>query len=587
MTELELLIESREAPEWYQDESFTMVKNGYLVGKETPRQMYMRVANSAAKYLKMPEMSAIIFEAIWKGWLCPASPVISNSGTKRGLPISCYVLHVEDSIKSIMKSASELGMLTKSGGGVGLIMSDLRPSGSLIEDNGQSPGVVPFSHLYNVIGRTISQGSTRRGAISLNLHIRHGDVREFLRIRRAEGDVNRQCRQSHHCIQITDEFMQSVLDGDTPTSEDDRDLFKEIIKTRLETGEPFLHFIDNTNNKRPQAYINNDLFVTGTNICTEIMQFTDYQHTLICGLASLNLSRFDEFKDHVFSNGMTVPEVGVYLLDAVISEFIDKSEGKYGLEKARRSAIKGRSVGIGVLGWHSFLQSKMIPFSSLSATNYTHKIFKYIKKETDKASASLAKRFGEPEWCKGTGYRNVHRRAVAPTFSNSIISGKVSPCIEPWASVLFPINTAKGTFIFKNSHFESLLDKKKENTSAVWASILEHKGSVMHLDFLSDKEKEVFKTFQEIDQKDIIQQASHRDGYLDQGQSLNLSLTSNPSAKYMRDLVFLSWRLGLSTLYYLRSESPIKVGSTFADAEKPKEYISALDSDMECTSCEG
>ena len=561
--ELKDLKSRGQAPEWYTEQGYATVCNGYLAEGETPKGAYKRISLSAAKSLRKLDLADIFFEALWKGWLCPSSPILSNLGTDRGLPISCYMLEMGDSIDSIFDAVREQAALSKNGGGVGIVMSGIRSRGTKINNNGESQGIIPWCKVVDSAGVAVSQGSTRRGAFSFNLNVRHADIHEFLRIRRAAGDIDRQCLNSNHCIQITDEFLESVESGEGEQGTKDRDLFREIVKTRAETGEPYIHFIDTTNRRRPKVYKDLGLKVKGTNICTEIMLHTDEEHTLVCDISSANLAKFDEWEEYQFDNGMHLIEVITWFLDGVMEEFLHKATKKKKLDKAIRSAKKGRPLGIGVLGWHTFLQSKGTPFTSTEATNYTHKIFKLIREKAFKASEDLAAQYGEPLWCKGSGRRNTHLMALAPTVSNSIISGGASPSIEPWTANMFSHDTAKGVFFVENAALTSLLKKYGKHTKEVRRSIREKEGSVQHLSFLTDRERATFKTFEEIDPVALLKQAAHRQEYLDQAQSINLKLPADLDPKFAKDLIFLSWRLGLDTLYYHKSSSVQKVESTY------------------------
>jgi len=405
--ELNNLKETGEAPNWMTLAGYTTISRGYRLKGETPRKMYERVSKSAAKYLKdrnfhmsYHHLAGMFFQAMWNNWLCPASPVLSNLGLDRGLPISCYGNDVGDSIQSIMGCATELALLTKGGGGVGINLQRVRPRGSLIKngENGLSEGIIPFMKIYDSTVIGISQGSTRRGAASANLNIEHGDWHEFVRMRRPEGDVNRQCQNLHHCTVIDNNFMEKVLDGDYKA----RAKWAELMKSRMETGEPYIMYKDNVNNNNPEAYKKNDLKIDMTNICSEITLYTDDDHSFICCLASLNLSRWDEWRNTNI-RGYSIPAVATLFLNAVLDEFIDKGSQISGLEKVVRHAKKGRAIGIGVLGWHTLLQSKNMAFEGFQTMMLNAEIFKYINKEAVKQSKSMAYEFGETEWCDGTG----------------------------------------------------------------------------------------------------------------------------------------------------------------------------------------
>lgn len=561
---LQELKDAGEAPDFLTEDGFSTLSGGYLLPNETPRAMYWRVATAAASYYKDKDVwTTKFFKAMWSNWLCPASPVLSNLGTNRGLPISCNSIHVGDSVDSIFSKSHELAMLSKNGAGVGIYLGDVRGRGTIISGNGKSEGVIPWAKVYDTTTVSVSQGSTRRGASAAYLPIDHPDIEEFLQIRRPTGDVNRRCLNLHQGVCITNSWMESMLAGD----QHKRLLWQEILKTRVETGEPYLFFTDNANSQNPACYIANLLRVFTSNICTEVMLFTDLLHSFVCCLSSLNLVKWEEWKDS------DLPEVSVRFLDAVIEEYIQKASKIPGLEASVRSAIKGRAIGIGVLGWHTLLQKNMIPFDSFDAMTLNSRIFSTIKKKAEKETAIMALELGEPEWCKGFNRRNTHLMAVAPTVSNSTISGGHSAGIEPWAANVFSQNSAKGTFIRKNRALEVLLESKGHNTPEIWKIINEQSGSVMTLSCLSDEEKAVFLTAREINQFAIVKQAAQRQKYIDQGQSVNLFFSANSEPKYIHEVHLEAWKFGLKSLYYLRTEGVIK-GDL---ASRSKE---------ECTSCE-
>ena len=559
---LQELKESGESPHWMTDSGLKTLQGGYLLPEETPRQMYIRVAKAAGSYYKGGDWTEKFYEAMWLGWLCPASPVLSNMGTDRGLPISCNSIHVGDSVDSIFDKAHELAMLSKNGAGVGIYLGDVRGRNSSIRGNGKSEGIIPWAKVYDTTVISVSQGNTRRGAGAVYAGIRHSDIEEFLNIRRPTGDMNRRCLNLNHGVCIDDNWMKDLLAGDKGK----RSLWEEILKNRVETGEPYLFFTDNVNSKNPECYVKNGLAVQTSNICTEIFLHTDVLHSFVCCLSSLNLMKWNEWKD------TDLPEVTVRFLDAVLAEYIKKSEGVPGMEPSRRSAIKGRAIGIGVLGWHSLLQSLMLPFDSFEAMSLNNLIFKTIREKAEKATKELALELGEPEWCKGFGRRNTHLMAVAPTVSNSLIAGGHSAGIEPLAANIYSQKSAKGTFIRKNPALEGLLESLGKNTPEIWKSINEQSGSVQHL-HLTPEQKEVFLTAREINQHAIIKQAAQRQKWIDQGQSVNLFFANNADAKYIHEVHLAAWELGLKSLYYCRSEGVLK-GDL---ASRSKE---------ECSSCE-
>jgi ribonucleoside-diphosphate reductase alpha chain len=546
---LEKLKMAGEAPQWMTDDGFSTLLGGYLLPEETPRGMYLRVAHAAAiHYDNWQYWQDRFFDAMWNNWLCIASPIASNSGTDRGLPISCNSIHVGDSVDSIFNKSHELAMLSKNGAGVGIYLGDVRGRGATIRGNGKSEGVIPWAKVYDTTTVSVSQGSTRRGASAVYLPVRHLDIEEFINIRRPTGDMNRRCLNLNHGICIDNEWMKEMLAGD----KEKRHIWEEILRARVETGEPYLLFIDNVNNQNPECYVKNGLKVSTSNICIEISLFTDILHSFVCCLSSLNVVKWEEWKD------TDLPELAVRFLDAVLEEYIIKSENIPGLENSRRSAMKGRAIGIGVLGWHTLLQNRMIPFDSFEAMMLNAQVFKTIREKAEKETKTLAEEKGEPEWCQGFGRRNTHLLAVAPTVSNSTISGGHSAGIEPVAANIFSQKSAKGTFIRKNRVLEELLKTKGKDTSEVWKSINEQSGSVQHLDFLNEQEKAVFLTAREINQHAIIKQAAQRQKWIDQSQSVNLFFGSNADPKYIHEVHLAAWESGMKSLYYLRTEGVLK-----------------------------
>ena len=564
-------IKGKNYPEWMDDIAVSMISKGYLLSDEDVFDAYKRVSKAASRRLKRKDLQQFFYEAIEKNWLCLASPVLSNLGTERGMPISCFGIDVGDSIEGIADANSELMRLSSQGGGVGIGVSRIRGRGKSIKDNGVSEGVVPWCKIYDSTILATNQGSVRRGAASVNLSINHPDIEEFLGIRRPKGDVNRQCLNLHQCIVVDDEFMNKLEDKDPKALK----LWGEILKTRLETGEPYIMYEDNVNKTNPQAYKLNNLKVSMTNICSEITLYTDELHSFICCLSSLNLARWDEWKDYKFENGMSLPELTCWFLEGVLQEFIDRAKNIKFMENTVRSASKGRAIGIGVLGWHTYLQSKGLPFVGIQASSLTRIIFEFIEKESLKASRDQAELYGEPEWCKGTGMRHTHHLAIAPTVSNAHISGGVSPSIEPIPANVYNLKTAKGVFIKRNRILEELLEKKGYNIDSVWDQILKDQGSVYGLPdyILTDEEKEVFLTFKEINQLEIVKQNGIRQQFVDQAISLNLCFDPNDTPKWISQVHKEAWKQGVKTLYYLRTESVLRGDN--------------LQRLSECISCEG
>ena len=567
-------IKGEDYPSWGDTEVYKKtIAGGYLLGTESPKDAYNRVCTTVAGRLDKPELAETFFEYIWNGWLCLASPVLSNTGTDRGLPISCFGIDVADSIIDIGQKNLEMMLLAKHGGGVGIGINQIRPAGANIKGNGTSDGVVPFCKIYDSTILATNQGSVRRGAASVNINIEHADFDEWIEIREPKGDVNRQSLNLHQCAVIGDKFMRRLENGDSQA----RSKWGKLLQKRKATGEPYILFKGNTNKNNPPAYKNNALKVHMTNICSEITLHTDENHSFICCLSSLNLARYDEWKN------TNIIYDSIWFLDGVLEEFIQKAKYRKGFDNSVRSAEKGRALGLGVLGWHTYLQEKGLPFEGLLSQYETRKIFSQIKIESERASMALADAYGEPLWCVGTGFRNTHLRAIAPTVSNSKLSGNVSPGIEPWAANVFTEQSAKGTFIRKNPTLESVLEDNEINTNEVWNKILADGGSVQDVKQLDNvligdhdvPVKEVFKTFKEINQLELVGQAAIRQQYIDQSMSLNLAFPSEATPKWINKVHLDAWKKGIKTLYYMRTESVLRGD------------IAATAMDEDCLSCDG
>ena len=573
-------------PEWgHTDVYLNTISRGYCLPGETPKDAYWRVATTVANRLKKPEMADKFMQYIWKGWLNLASPVLSNTGTERGLPISCFGIDVADSINDIGQKNLELMLLAKHGGGVGIGHNQIRPAGTNITDNGTSDGVVPFIKINDSTILATNQGAVRRGAASTNLSIEHGDFWEWLEIREPKGDINRQCLNTNQCVVIGDKFMRNVLEGDTES----RKRYAAVQRKRRQTGQPYIMYRGNVNKQNPEAYKRNGLKVFMTNICSEIVLHTDENHSFVCCLSSLNLSKYDEWKNTNLIYDAT------WFLDGVLEEFIQKAKYRKGFENSVRTAEKGRAVGLGVLGWHTYLQQRGIAFEGLEAQYETRNIFSQIKVESERASRDLAEEYGEPLWCRDTGFRNTHLRAVAQTVSNSKLAGGISAGIEPVPANIWTDQSAKGTFIRKNQQLLGYLEKIGHNNKKVWDKIMADGGSVQGLKFLDDwcfvkgmlikcKDvpefdegvpfKDVFKTFKEINQLDLVRQGGIRQQYVDQAVSLNLAFPKEATPKWINQVHLEAWKQGIKTLYYMRTESVLR-GDIAA---------SAMD---ECLSCDG
>ena len=567
-------IKGQDYPEWADADVYKKtITGGYLFNGETPRQAYKRVADTVAMRLKKPEMADKFFEYIWNGWLCLASPVLSNTGTERGLPISCFGIVVADSIYDIGKKNLEMMLLAKHGGGVGIGINQIRPAGSEITMNGTSDGIVPFCKVYDSSILATNQGAVRRGAASVNLNIEHADWEDWLEIREPKGDVNRQSLNLHQCTIIGDKFMRKLAAGDKVA----RRKWGKLLQKRKATGEPYVMFKGNVNKQNPSMYKDNALKVFMTNICSEIVLHTDENHSFVCCLSSLNLAKYSEWKN------TNLIYDSIWFLDGVLEEFIQKAKNRRGFENAVRFAEKGRALGLGVLGWHTYLQQKGYPFEGLLAQHETRRIFSQIKIESERASMALAETYGEPLWCVGTGFRNTHLRAIAPTVSNSKLAGNISPGIEPWAANVFTDQSAKGTFIRKNPTLVNELKKKKLNTDKIWNKILADGGSVQdikELDKVTVGEhdvpiKEVYKTFKEINQLELVNQAGIRQQYVDQAVSLNLAFPAQADPKFINKVHLEAWKKGIKTLYYMRTESVLRGD------------IAAAATSEDCLSCDG
>jgi ribonucleoside-diphosphate reductase alpha chain len=515
--------------------------------------MFERVTKTAAKYLtKTPGIEQDIFEILWKGYVGGASPVLSNFGANSGLPISCYSNHISDSVSSIYSHLKESAALSKHGGGVGTYFGEIAPAGVKISSGGKSTGVVPWMRQYDQCASVVSQGGVRRGSFALYIPIDHPDLLEVLRTKdHSQGDP-RDFIDSNIAVTVTDEWAESLLAGDL----EKKRIFGEVLKMRLVSGSPYIIFIDNANRANPECYTQRGLSVKLSNLCSEIFLHTDENHTFVCVLSSLNLARWEEWKDWKGPNtGKSVPELAIYLLDAVVEEFCHKAERITSMGRAVRFARKSRALGLGTMGLHALYQSKGLPFASPEARQLNIETHKFIKEKALKASRDMAVTYGEPEWCQGTGLRHTHLMAIAPTKSNSVICGAGSEGIEPMDANYYVAKQAKGTFIRKNKYLIEHLEKIGHNTDETWESIMEFRGSVQHLRFLDDHAKEVFKTAREINQFELIRQASDRQKFICQGQSLNLFVDPESTPKYLLQLHLSAWKAGLKSLYYLKSNS--------------------------------
>lgn len=542
---------------WLNEESEQILNRGYLLKGESPQKAIERVANAAAKRLYKPELADAFIEMIENGWMSLSSPIWANMGTERGLPISCFNVYVPDNIESITHKLGEVIMQTKIGGGTSGYFGELRGRGSAVTDNGKSSGAVSFMKLFDTAMDTISQGGVRRGAFAAYLDIDHPDIKEFLKIK----DIGSPIQNLFTGVCVPDYWMQEMVDGDV----EKRQIWAKVLESRQQKGLPYIFFTDNINRNKPQVYKDLNKQIHSSNLCSEIALPSSADESFICCLSSMNLELYDEWKD------TEAVKLAIYFLDAVLQEFIAKTEGNYYLQSANNFAKRHRALGLGVMGWHSYLQKNMIGFESLDAKMLTNKIFSEIQEKAVKASQDLAKIYGEPELLKGYGMRNTTVMAVAPTTSSSAILGQTSPGIEPYSSNYYKAGLAKGNFMRKNKYLRKLLQEKGLDNEDTWRNIMLNHGSVQHMPELSQEEKDVFKTFKEISQYEIILQASIRQKHIDQAQSLNINIPSDIPIKDVNKLLIEAWKLGVKTMYYQRSQSV------------SKEFVTNL---VSCVSCE-
>ncbi len=535
---------SREKLWWKNEESEQILNRGYLLKGETVEGAIERICSAAAQRLYKPELKEAFKEMVERGWMSLSSPVWANMGTERGLPISCFNVHVPDYIEGITHKLGEVIMQTKLGGGTSAYFGALRERGSAVTDNGKSSGAVSFMRLFDTAMDTISQGGVRRGAFAAYMDIDHGDIEEFLTIK----DIGHPIQNLFYAVCVPDYWMQDMIDGDIKK----RETWAKVLESRQQKGLPYIFFSDNVNRNKPQVYKDNNLTIHASNLCSEIMLPSTEEESFICCLSSMNLELYDEWKD------TDAVKLAIFFLDAVLQEFIAKSEDNYYLKSANTFAKRHRALGLGVLGWHSYLQKNSIPFEGLKAKQLTTSIFQEIQEKAVKASKDLAWIYGEPELLKGYGRRNTTLLAIAPTTSSSAILGQTSPGIEPFSSNYYKAGLSKGNFMRKNKYLREVLIQKGMDNEDTWRSIMLHHGSVQHLKELTAEEKEVFKTFKEISQLEIIQQASIRQKYIDQAQSLNLNIPADVPIKEVNKLLIEAWKLGIKTLYYQRSQSVAK-----------------------------
>lgn len=543
---------------WLTEDSRTFLNRGYLRDGQTIEERYQEICDTIVKISKDVSLGKRFENYIEKGWISFATPVLSNFGSKN-LPISCNKSVIGDNLDSILNGQREIGMLSKYGAGTAVNFSDIRPAGSPISSGGTSEGIIPFISMYDHTISKITQGSQRRGMMCAYLSVSHKEILDFLEI----GSEGSSIQTITTAVTIPKGWMDSLKQGDL----EKRKIWSKVLKTRSELGFPYILFEENCNKNKPQVYKDKGYWINHSNLCSECLELCTIEKTFACCLSSVNALHFDDWvKDPNFIFDVNL------MLDCVLSEYIEKGDKLAGLGRAIRFAKEHRAIGVGVLGFHSYLQKRMIPFGSIVSKGLNKKIFSHIRAESDRASKWMAENWGEPEYMKGYGLRNSSRIAVAPTKSTAFIMGSLSSGIEPIKSNYHIKSLAKIQHEYKNPLLVNLLDSKNKNTSEVWEDILNNNGSVQSLDFLSQNEKDVFKTFSEISQLDIVQMAADRQEYIDQGQSLNLMFHPSTTAKQINKLTLKAYDLGIKTLYYQYS------------GNAAQEFSRSL---LECTSCEG
>jgi len=537
--------------DWLNEKSRTFLDRGYLVGDQTPEERIREIAETAEDYLEKPGFADKFYDYMSKGYISLASPVWSNFGLERGLPISCFGSDIADNMGSILYTQAEVGMMSKYGGGTAVHFGELRERGASISDNGTSSGPVHFMQLFEKMVDVVSQGNVRRGNVATYLPVEHPDILEFLDI----GTEGNEIQGLTHAVTVGDEWMEEMVDGD----EKKREIWAKVIQRRGEIGYPYIMFSGNANKNTVDVYKDKDMRIKSSNLCSEIMLPSSDELSFVCCLSSINLLHYHDWKD------TDLVETVTYFLDAVMEDFIVRLEGlrdsedkedRQAFEFMKRSykfAKEHRAIGVGVLGWHSFLQSQSIPMESQEADQLNVEIFKTMKERTRAASEEMADEYGEPKVLEGYGRRNTTTMAIAPTTSSSFILGQVSQSIEPLMSNNYVKDLAKIKTTVRNSYLQNILAEKGKDDMETWDSIRNNDGSVQHLDFLSDHQKEVFRTYAEMDQAKIIEQAAVRQQYIDQGQSLNVLVGPDTSAKDINELYLKAWRSGVKALYYQHS----------------------------------
>lgn len=537
--------------DWLNEKSRTFLERGYLVDGQTPEERIREIAEKAEEYLEKPGFADKFEDYMSKGYISLASPVWSNFGLDRGLPISCFGSDIADNMGSILYTQAEVGMMSKYGGGTSVHFGELRERGAPISNNGQSSGPVHFMQLFEKMVDVVSQGNVRRGNVATYLPIEHPDIMEFLDI----GTEGNEIQNLTHAVTVGDEWLEEMIDGDKEKQE----VWAKVIQRRGEIGYPYIVFKDNANNSKPQVYKDKEMEIKASNLCSEIMLPSNDELSFVCCLSSLNLLHYHDWKD------TDLVETVTYFLDAVMEDFIvslerlrdsEEKEDRRAFEfmqRAYKFAKEHRAIGIGTLGWHSFLQSQSIPMESQEADQLNVEIFKNIKERSYEASEQMAEEYGEPKVLEGYGRRHTTTMAVAPTTSSSFILGQVSQSIEPLMSNNYVKDLAKIKTTVRNPYLQEILKEKGKDTMDVWDSIRNKDGSVQHLDCLSDHEKKVFRTYAEMDQAKIVEQAAVRQQYIDQGQSLNIMVGPETPAKDINELYLKAWRNGVKALYYQHS----------------------------------
>lgn len=522
---------------WLNKKSRNFLSQDYLPKDVTPEERIRSIAKTAESYLGINGYAEKFEDYMSRGFYSLSSPIWANYGTSRGLPVSCNGSFIDDTIDTILFTLSEIGMMTKHGAGTSAYFGSIRKRGAPISSGGESSGPVHFMELFDKAAKVISQSNIRRGAMAAYIPIDHPDILDFLKIR----SIGNPIQELSIGVCISDEWMKSLVSG---TDTEKLKIWGALIKKRFESGYPYIFFSDTANNNAPDVYRDKGAKIHASNLCSEIMLPSNNEESFVCVLSSMNLFHYDEWKD------TDAVEVLTMFLDTVTEEYIQKTKKIPFMHRATNFAKNHRAIGLGVLGWHSLLQRKMIPFESMAAKYLNTEVFKFINERSLEASKFLAQKLGEPEMLKGYGLRMTTRMAVAPTKSSSIILGQISEGIEPIESNYFVKKSAKGSITYKNPLLIQLLESLGRNTDDVMESILKNGGSVQHLDFLSDVQKEVFKTFDEISPKEILIQASARQKFIDQGQSINLKISESVSVRDVSRLLIFAWENGIKSLYY-------------------------------------